>query len=437
MRSVTWIFFFTFFFFSATAQIADSIIAELKAINQSVTSAPCNTGEGRLISNRAMNIFLADKTGYLAESHDLSFYTNYVTLSTAEGRLTINHNFQKATGTDEPIKKLLSVGVATNAANSFAATFLDKKFENELALTVNYKWLHKVKTQFRSCSQKQSMDALRSAIVHTLETEINKKTADFLIALNKMDSAEVPGQDLGAAKAVSLRYFYTGLKEMYTEKFAALQAAALTKNNNFRLITAAWTGITAYIPVVFPSYTVATSLTTSFNEKHPFPLEITLQHTRLRESSKKGRLFFTIGGNLLFNNAKLGYLLDKTDVNTYKNLGGTDTVHLAALKNEKVYVGNYSTFITPSFMGRLVYYPSTSHIGISFLIEKNFGKYNLLNGRLGIPVVLINRNRVPAANIEFYVHFFDMGHSINSDKKYGNKTSVGVGISLPFSRLMY
>jgi hypothetical protein len=437
MRCIIGTAFCALFFLSAKSQVADSIIAELKAINQLVVNTSCGSGNGMAISNRAMNIFFADKTGYLSESDDLSLYTNYVTLNTTEGKLAINHNFQKATGLDEPIKKLLSVGISANVANSFAATFLDKKFENELGLTVNYKWLHKVKTHFSACSQKHSMDLLRSTIVHSLEVEINKKATNFLDAINKIDSGEIPGQNIAAAKSLAIQNFYNELKETYEEEFATLQAEKLTQTNNFSQIATAWTSFTVYIPLVFPTYTIASTLASPFIERHPYPLELRMQHTRLWESSKNGRLFFTIGGNLLFNNGKLSYTLDKTDVATYKNLGGTDTIHLAQLNSSKAYIGNYSTFVTPSLTSRLVYYPPSSHIGISFLIEQRFGKYNLLNGRLGIPIVLINRKKTPAANFEFYVHFFDMSHSISLQKKYGNKTSIGLGIGIPFSRLMY
>jgi len=118
-------------------------------------------------------------------------------------------------------------------------------------------------------------------------------------------------------------------------------------------------------------------------------------------------------------------------------MGGRDTLHLAELESDKAYIGNYETYITPSLKGRLVYFPPDSHVGVSFLLEQNFGSYNLLNGRLGIPVVLINSKKLPAANFEFYVLFFDMSNKIVSSKKYGNTTSIGLHIGIPFSRLIY
>lgn len=441
------LFFIAFFYFCIPflkAQSGDSIIARLKFINKQVTNKPCNSANAAAISNRAMNVFLADKTGYLSESSDLSFYTNYVSLNTSEGKFTIYHNFQKEKGIDEPIQKLLSVGVSVNIANGFAATFLDKQFENELGATVNYKWIGKVKTHFANCTQnqnrnnqKQSMDALRAAIVHSLEIEINKRETDFKIAINIIDTTDVPGQNIQTAKALMLQNFYEDLKMDCEEKSATQQAAVLATTQNFKLITTFWTSLTAYIPFAFPKYTVAQSLTTALQQKHSYPLELMLSHTRFWESSKAGRIFFTLSGNVLFNNSKLSYALNKVTLAEYKNLGGTDTIHLANLKNDRAYIGSYETFVTPSLKARIVYFPTGSHVGISFLAEQNFGSYNVLNGRLGIPIVLINSKKIPAVNFEIYVLFFDMNNKIKQAEKFGNKTSVGLGVGIPFSRLMY
>jgi len=426
------------------SQTTENIIDELKSINKEVTKVPCTAGSTPVISNRGMNVFLADKTGYLSESGDLSFYTNYLTFNAADGRFTINHNFEKAKGIDAPIRKLFSVGVYADIANSFGATFLDKKFENELGVTVNYKWIGKVKTYLSGCTQtakgsnqKQAMDAFRAAILHSLEIEINKKITDFKTAMNEIDSTDIPGQNSDSGKSHMLQNFYEDLNIEYSEAFAKRQAETLTNTNNFRLITTGWTSVTASLPLVFPKFIVSDSLNGAFQEKHPYPLEVSLSHTRLWESSKAGRLFLTFYGNLLLNNSKLSHALDKTDFTEYENMGGTDTLYLAALKNDKAYIGHYETYVTPSLRGRLVYFPPDSHVGVSFLVEQNFGTYNLLNARLGIPIVLINSKKLPAANFEFDILFFDMANKIDPAKKYGNKTSIGLHIGIPFSRLMY
>lgn len=444
MRNLFFTASFYFCILSVKAQSGNSIIAQIKSVNKTISNKPCSSGFAAAVSNRAMNVFLADKTGYVGESTDLSFYTNYVTLNSSEGKLTINHNFQNENGADKPIRKLLSIGVSANIANSFGAAILDRQFENELGFTVNYKWIGKVKTRFARCAQslsssyqKLAMDVLRTAIVYSLAIEINKKETDFKIATNAIDSTDVPEQNINKARALMLQNFYEALEMDAEKKFAEQQAQTLTKTKNFKLITTSWSSLAAYLPLAFPKYNVAKSLTDILQQKHSYPLELMFSHTRFCESSKAGRLFFTLGTKLLFNNSKLSYALDIINAKEYKNLGGTDTLHLAKLKNNNAYIGLYETFATLSLKARLVYFPTGSHFGISFLAEQNFGRYNLLNGRLGIPIVLINSKKTPAVNFEIYVLFFDMNNKIKQAQKFGNKTAIGVDVGIPFSRLMY
>lgn len=424
MRQPILAFYFSITAFFVHAQTGKEIITELQNIHRAISADSSGA-----ISRRAMNVFLADKTGYLSGSRDLSLFTNYVTFNSAEGRFTVNHNFQQPVkGNDAPIKKLLSVGFDMTLANAYTKSFLDKRFESELGISVNYKWLGKVKTRFSSnAGQKQAMDALRTILVETTGAEIVLKEADFTAALAKLN---LQG---GAAKEAVSKNFYTDLRQACGEKFAVEQAALFTKTMNFSSIATHWTSFTAYVPLLFPMYKTAASLTAPFSSKHPYPLAFILGHTRLWESAKNGRLFFTVEGTLLLNNSKLGYGLSKMNFSEYKSLGGSINSTDADPGNNKLYIGAYQNFVTPSISGRLVYFPGTSHVGISALLEKSFGEYDLLNCRLAIPIVLINSKKTPAVNIECYVLFPDLQ---NTSPGIGN-TLAGMSIGIPFSRLMY
>jgi hypothetical protein len=391
-----------------------------------------------------MNIFLSDKTGYVNAKSDLSLFTNYVTFNTSESRLTVNHNFQEATGADDPIKKLFSIGLSINIPNNYASAFLDYRHETGLGLIAGYKWLGKVKTRFADCtvyqnkaSQKQTMDALRAGIVNALASEINNKEADFKTSLNTIDKEGVHGLNSDSVKAIIKQNFYEELNESSDEKFATLQAETLTKTNSFKLITTHWTAIQCYVPVVFSKYSVAPSLSEAFQSEKSYPFELTINHTRLWESSTKGRFFATFGGGILLNNSKYSYSLDKVNYAEYKIMGGSYTQHDEELKNDKAFLGDYDNFITPSLQCRMVYFPVEYHLGISILVQQNFGSYNFLNTRIGIPVVLINSKKTPAVTFEFYVSLTDLTSKADPAKEPVNKAMAGLSVGIPLSRLMY
>lgn len=439
MRYLLFILFFLFSPSLIMAQNGNSIISKLKSINDSLVAKSCDSDDAAAISNRAMNIFLSDKTGYVNTKSDLSLFTNYVTFNTSESRVTVNHNFQKATGADVPIKKLFSIGLNINIPNNYASAFFDNRHETGLGLIAGYKWLGKVKTRFAYCnaSQKQKMDALRTGIVNAVAGEINNKETEFKTSLKEIP--EKTAQDLSSdsVKAIIQRNFYEELNESGDEKFATLQAETLTKTMNFKLITTHWTAIQCYVPVMFSKYSVASSITEDFQQEKSYPLELTLNHTRLWESSKTGRWFATFGGGMLLNNSKFSYNLDKVNYADYKMMGGTDTQQDEELKNDNAYIGEYDNFITPSLQCRLVYFPVEYHLGISILVQQNFGSYNFLNTRIGIPVVLINSKKTPAVTFEFYVSLTDLTNKADSTKELPNKAMAGLSVGIPLSRLMY
>ena len=317
-------------------------------------------------------------------------------------------------------------------ASNYTKGFLDNRFENQLGVSLHYKWLGNTKTRFRD-GQKQSMDALRLALLQSLITEIEKKDADFTHLLSVMDASKLIGQTPASAKAIAQKNFYDDLIADYEEKFAYQQAALLTRSGNFKTIRTSWTSITANLPLLFPKYNTTSSYTTNFISRHPYAASVVLEHTRLWESSHGGRLFLTGSVRMLFNNAKLSYDLHKLSFSEYKTLGGTD--NQVGLENDKLYIGAYKTFITPCITARAVYYPVNSHVGVSLLAEQSFGSYQLLNLRLAIPIVLINSQKTPAVTIECFILFLDCTHRRENNNV--GKTQSGLSVGIPFSRLMF
>lgn len=426
------------------AQTPGSIITELKTINTSLVNEPSSADKGRLISNRGMNIFLANKAGYyLAESNNLSLYKNAALYNSAEGLITVNHNLYEPKGIDARVSSISSVGVRANVADAFSAASSGRQYNNQLGFNWKQTWIAKGNTYYDnnadvSANQRKRMDALRAAILHTLEREITAKAEAFEAGLKTIDTAlEIPGQNGETAKNTMRTQFYADLQQEYEFKFASLQSETLINTLNYKYVTTNWTSINVYIPLLLQKFTITPSLSGSFTDKHAYPLQVTLSHTRFFESSHYGKLMLTLGTGVYWNNSKDGYGLDKTTYADYKNRGGTDTLRAAQLEAGGIYMGNYESFFTPLIKGQVVWLPPDWHFGISLSLEQNLGRYSPLNGRIGIPIVLINKQADPSINFEFQVRFFDIGGKINADRLTTGKTSIGISIGVPFSRIAY
>jgi hypothetical protein len=434
--------------FSLKAQPAD-IISELKSINRDVINTACANGEGRLISNRALNLFIGYKVGtYLSNEHDFSFYKNNIIINAFDGTVAVNHNVFEAKGKDEPVKSVLFFGVKANVGDVFVKSVLNKKISNEFGINFKQTWIGRSKTFFNRCvpastnssadvvNPKQYMDAERATLLRILEDEIIKRNADFEAALNAIDTVN-EGQGIATVKNATRKKFYNDLKDEYSRKFADLQAATLEGTKSYNLVTTSWTSFDAYIPLATEKFTVAETISSLLQQKHPYTFSATLTHTRFWESRRIGRIMFTVAAGLQWNNSKRSYALNKVGFADYKSLGGTDTLHFVQLKEDEVYVGTYKNFITPTLSARLIYFPPDYHFGLSFLIEQNFGSYNLLNGTLGIPIVLIDKKGLPSVALEFQFRFYDMSDKIKTNTNYRQRNSLGLTVGIPMSKIIY
>jgi hypothetical protein len=420
------------------AQDAATILSEFRVADGIITSSPCSTGHGMIISNRAMNIFLSNKIGsYLSEMNDLSFYKNNVLINTVKGTLSVNHNFFQPSGADEQMRSFLVVGAKANIANAYSAAFNDKQFNNEFGFNVKYTWVAEAKSSFEGCAQKQAMNAQIAAIIHTLENEINGKETEYEKALDRIQSSEIPGQDINEVKLTLKQKFYSDLKEEYSRKFADLQSSALIETKNYKLIKTNWTNISAYIPVIHQRFNVAKSFTDNFEEEFAYPFEVGLSHTRFWAYQKLGRLYFTLSGELFWNNYVQTNSLYKTNATDYKINGGTDTLFFSDQKINEAFIGDYKIFLTPVVHIKIIYFPSESHVGISIMMEKNFRTYNILTGKLGVPIILIDKKGDPDVNFEFQVIYDDINNKYMPEKKSADKISIGLNVGIPFSKIIY
>lgn len=428
-----------FFFQSLTgllAQSADSLIADLRAIHETVRSHDCP--EPQLISNRAMNLFLADKIGsYLTDYKSLSFYKNYVTLNAGEGVFSLNHNLFQPTGIDEPVQTFYVVGVRANVANAVAAAFTEKRGNNQLGATLKKTWIARPRTRVSDCFEKRVMDAKRATDLALLTQEIKRKEAGFIQSLATSRTENMTDSAFAQTQEKLRQDFYEKLTDEFSGRFASQQYQDLITTNRYRRITTHWTNVSVYLPVVFQRFTVANSLAVSSETKKAYPFELTLNHTRFWESKRSGRFFLSLEATAYMNNSIQSFSVESISYDQYKRSGGIDTLSLSQRKLSSIYIGQYQTFLTPAARLNFVYYPAESHIGISATVEQHAGIYQALNCILGIPIVLIDKKGAPSANFEFQLRYTDCTHTVFPNRTGSDNLSVNLTMGVPLSKIIY
>ncbi|HVV05487.1 MAG TPA: hypothetical protein VHC96_14750, partial [Puia sp.] len=349
-----------------------------------------STPSANLISHRAMNVFLSEAAGYyMSDPDNLTLYKNSVTVNAAEGLLAIYHNLRQPTGIDQPLRSFLSIGARANMADAYAAHSEGRPYHNQFGLLLKQTWIGHT-TVTATPEQMKLMDTLRTAILHSTETAIRQQAGDFT--------------------------FDPDLPLFFEFDYAHKQAGTLAKRFIYKVISFHWTSISLYVPLITANYQVAPDLGEPATTKHTYPLHFNITHTRLWEGSRFGRIYATLAGDASLSNSCDGYLLDKFG---------------------SLYTGDYKIFITPAVKGQLVWFPTNSHIGISFQLQQSIGDYHALDGILGIPVVLINKQAEAAVTFEFQVRFYDMGHSIDTGRGLNGRTAIGLTAGIPFSKIAF
>lgn len=427
------------------SQSASDILAEIKKYDQEVLNNNCGDGRPMIITQRALNKLLADKVGsYLSESGDLSLFKNYATVSSSDGKFSLNRNVLKQPKGNNRIKHLLSIGFEASAEDGFASIFGSDGVSNDMSIKVRYTHLNRGSIGFDQCKQeqrnfaggfigdqKQRMNVERAIIIANLEAEMSKKVKDFEAALKT-----APANSVGQVATVKEK-FYDDLESEYYKKFAEQQVDAIKEAEGYNSLRVFWWSLIATIPVTKSEYNVAPTITSDFTTANFYSWSFSATFNGLFEYRKVGTFFLNGSLGMAHNNNIKAEEVKSTSYETYKLLGGTDTVRYASLKSDKAYITNYDAYWTPSVKVQVVYFPPSIPYGFSAQAEKMFGKYDPLNLEFGIPIRLNDKDGDPTVNFKLQYKVADVTGRIIKDKSWGEKSTLGLSVGLPFSSIIY
>lgn len=384
--------------------------------------------EKMLTPNATLNAFFATKIStYLSEASDLSLAKSYAVLDNSDGRLFIGGTFDKRQSTNDRLRFLLTAGIKANVKDGFASLFNQKGVNNDIGLSFKT-------TLFGSGSiwygkaQKDTLKAKRQEI-------INELAYDFDTELTKHKRVQTGLANGESSIQAFIPSYGKEMKTKYTDK----EAGYIIKKKLYNLSHTWWLSADVYVPVSESEYNMVDNLSsTNYKSTSYRPYELSIAYTNFWERNEwspynkwtgilsnlfiwKGVTLLTFKGSLLVNNSAKASLIKSYAFDEYVAQSiVVDTVSVAKVGSETVYVGKYEEFITPKLSARYVYMPF-SFIGVSAAVEKSFGKVNDLNWRVGIPVSLKDKDGKSKINFEL------VWREVNKEHSFGLSIGLPIG----------
>lgn len=404
-----------------------------------------DTKRNTILTQRGINIFFARKVAsYLAGENDLSLYKNYAVADISDGILFLGRNFQPFKRSDNRISDLITLGIKANSKNNFSKLFSSGEFAGEIGIDLKYTHIfpgsilfdkgvhHQIAvSDYVPSPQQRKMNVKRKTNLGKINFQMLTDSLAFYSSLISIETQ--------TEKDELIKEFIEKKDKEFKKKFAELEAdefEADEKSHNASHVS--WFSIIGFVPLTNTTYNVANSFSTKFEEKTFKPWEGNLSYTYVRDSKRYGRIFLTVGVGGFLNNSAKNENIDKIDLNTYKQLGGTDTITIAQLSSDEAFIGEYKTFFTGKLKGQMVYFlPNLSWIGLSIQAEQFFGDYKSLNAQLGFPMIFEGKDNDSKVNVEFQLKSTDLNNIVKPDKDFKDKFSIGISVGLPFSSIIY
>lgn len=408
-----------------------------------------------LMSGQGLNIFMAKKVNtYLTGSGDLSINKNYFIIDPTDGRLFLGHNWAKDPSKDTfRTKWIFTSGIKSNVAEAFSTIYsgkdqnLSKNTGLSLKLTllgrgiVNY---GKKGTQIQTKELKKfglndttknsyQQQEVASYYREQLKNEIN----DLIFIDSTKFENKIKNVGTKAFQALKRKEFYTQKSKLYKKMFIEEESKYIDEEEIYNSFWNHWVSLDVYLPVTRQKYQVSENFIASIEDKLLYNFEGTLLWSNIYER-KSIRLLATIGlGAKMMNNITTTQL-EKYTISSYKQFGGTDTLSLAQIKTDDIYIGDYEQFFTPLLKFNVVnFFLANKQIGLSLSAEKHFGVYNPLNIKAGIPFNLKGKDDDTKVSFELQFKWNDFHNNILPDIKRSDKFMIGLSVGIPLTSQLY
>lgn len=388
-----------------------------------------------LTSNTTLNTFFAQKIStYLSATSDLSFRRTYAVWDNIDGRVLLGGTFSPYKASDGIAPALLTAGIKANVKENFVPLHNKNGINNDIGLSLKGTFLCGGRIYY----DKDTSIASQKSRLRIERLRINKLLLhDFHEELSKFKIINKESSDLDTL----LKSFISDYTDNMRKQFAIKEAEYIEEKELYNLAFRWWGGVDFYFPVTESTYKTISNINTtniSTDAYRPYEANVTLNFFWRKKNYRGGRDIWDIllheGNTLittkysfLINNSINAGIMESNVLDKYLiQSTNIDTLFLAKLSSQSVYVGNFETFVTHRISLRYVWMPTW--VGLSGMVEKcwgNGGQKENVNWRIGAPFSI--RGEKKKSEINFEVVW----------QEVNKKHSFGLSVGLPIGEMIF
>ncbi len=382
-----------------------------------------------LYSKSTLNIFFTRQiASYLSSSQDLSLNSGFAFLDNKDNRLSIGRQWSNVgNNSTQLLSTVYSLGIKSGIKDGFSTFFKENDLQKDIGIEAKITFVFKGKIFYTPNTNECQLIINRKLLAKKIQNEINAEL-DILDTL-RSDSKKINESCVSSEVEDHRNELYDRMGKKYKLKFAKEEAQAIIENNWYDWAWTHWLSLQAYVPVTESAYNISDNISTALFQPRIYnPINAGITYTNLFVNGRPwlGRVFISTTLSAFQNNSVDAEDISKFSYETYRNQNPTNinTLTLARLSEEEVYVGEFERFWTTRFEGTLVWMPF-EWIGLRASFEQNFGDYDALDWRLGIPLSFQDKEGKRTINFELQWREINKTHS------------VGISIGLPFGQPLY
>ncbi|MFY9244075.1 MAG: hypothetical protein WAO74_13735 [Polaribacter sp.] len=324
-----------------------------------------------LFNDKMLNLFFANEIGTaFGGSNNLSLQKFYASLDASDKSLSIGFNYDSRPNDKlKRLKFIHSGNIKLKSSNKFATVFDYSKEDafqkDNIGFSYKFSFIGRGILNFKNTDGRDRKSAI---LANRAKLYKNYNTV--------VDNAQ----------------------ELYVE-MVEKEIEFIKTNKLYNFQWNHWYSLDLYVPLGKRTYNTTPIITTALSEERFWDASLSLSANTMWQFSKGYSIYLRGLFNIKNNN---NILVDNLSSKAFQTTATGANNLLVVTDSDDGYITNYNEFITPSILLEPAFFLKTGigHIGLSPSVEFNFGTYDAINWKFGVPVSLNDSEGKAKINFE-------------------------------------